>query len=228
MSQQPPGALRTGATPVREPFFKAATAKEDQQSSWNASGLILENNAEQTDEEDLQCYQIRREYTDVSWNDGMDEMLRVKQELVSAWDERGDLPGGLPDPDERRYLEIEKELTGSQITDETQQKILMLKNGSGSADSSMKEFYAAFSLLQGSPSRERIADVIRGIDALGEETDDGLSLLRMAIEEALELQNARNARTDWHYQDKQNRYDRVQRQAQTEFDKAKRRTDRWR
>ena len=228
MPQKPPGAVSAGAVSAREPFFRTAGTREDQQSSWNASGLFFENNEEQTDEEDLQCYQIRREYTDVSWNDAMDGILRVKQELVSAWDAGRDLAGGLSDSDQRRYLEIEKELTGSAITDETQQKILLLKNGSGKADPSMKEFYAAFSLLQGSPSRDRIEDVIRGIDALGNEADDGLCLLRMAIEEALELQNLRNARTDRHYQDKQNIYDRQQRQAQTEFDKAKRRTDRWR
>ena len=57
--QKSPGASGAGAGPAREPFFKTAGIREDQHSSWNASGLILENSEEQTDEEDLQCYQMR-------------------------------------------------------------------------------------------------------------------------------------------------------------------------
>ena len=217
-----------GPVPAPKPFFKTAAAREEKQSTWNAAGLILDSREEDIDEEDLLCYQIRREYTEVAGDGSMDAMLRGKQQPESYWDAAGDLTGNMPGTDERRYLEIAKELTGSSMTDETRQKILLQKNGTGSADSSMKAFYAAFSLLQDSPSRDRIADVIDGIDRMGERADDGLYLLRTAIEEALELQNMRNARTDRHYQDKQNKYDRQQSQAQTEFDKAKRRTDRWR
>ncbi len=223
-----PSLPSSETVPVPEPFFKTVGSHVGQQSAWNASELIIDYDEEQISEEDLQCYQIRRKYTNVAQNDKMEELLRVKQEIESAWNTGKDLSGSMPDPAMKRYLEIEKELTGSGISDETQQKILLLKNGTGDEDPSIKQFYSAFSLMQGAPSRERIEDVIRGIDELGSKMDEGLHLLRMAIEEALEAQNKRNAQTDRRYQGQQKKYDRQQHQAQDEYNSAKRRTDRWR
>ena len=223
-----PGRQRSGTAPFPEPFFKPVGSHEGQENAWNASELIIDYDEEQISEEDLQCYQIRRRYTDAAQNGKMEGMLRVKQEIESAWNSQKDLSGSMPDIDRKRYLEIEKELTGSGITDETQQKILLLKNGTGDEDPSMKQFYAAFTLLQGAPSREKIQEVIRGIDELGSSADEGIHLLQMAIEAALEAQNKRDALTDRRYQDQQKKYDRKQHRAQDEFDRAKRRTDRWR
>ena len=60
------------------------------------------------------------------------------------------------------------------------------------------------------------------------EAGEALTLLQHAIAEAVALQDQSNSRQNRFYQERQDQYDSARQDAQSAYDKAKRRADRWR
>ena len=206
---------------VKEPEFRPNQSPvSGKESAWNASALIIDEEIEKPDEEDLQCYQLRRRYNEINQDGIHDALLRTKKDPENGWDNYKSAEEG--------YLRIGQELSKGDIADETRKKMILLKNGSEDMEPAMKQFYAAFTLLQGSPSRDRITEVLNGIDMLGYEAGEALTLLQRAIAEAVALQDQSNSRQNRYYQERQDQYDSARQDAQNAYDKAKRRADRWR
>ena len=207
-----------------KPVLTAGISSQD--SKWNAESLILEEQEETADETDLQLYQIRKKFTGVSHDDQLEQMLRSKQTPDAEWS--ADTPADLSV--EQRYLRITKQLSGGQINDAAQKEMIFLSGTGSGADFGMKQFYSVFTVLQGSPSRGQISDVLKktAYCSAANENNAGIRILSEAVREAVQRQDEFDAAQDKRYRSRQIRYNDAQDQAQIDYNAAKRKADRWR
>ncbi|MDO5132216.1 MAG: hypothetical protein Q4D81_04425 [Eubacteriales bacterium] len=193
----------------------------------DASSLILEEIHAPVTEEDVQMYQLRKKYSSISGDGNLD---RMEREIPAPLREQKEDSPSTSLTAAQLYLRIGGHLMKGQLSDSALQDMVLLAGTDRGADEGMKQFYTAFTLLQGSPSRGRIRDFLEEAEKIPyrNETDGGVRILAQTIRRAAEEQDAENAARDRKYQERQSRYDRERAKAQKEHDAAKRKADRWR
>ena len=203
------------------------SADKEADGKWDASSMLIEEIVDSVTDEDLQLYQIRKRYLGMPPDEKMEQMEHQVPTLVSEWD----------DPDmatdlhpEGMFLKIGTYLSKGQITDMAQQEMLLLSGTEKAGDPGMKQFYSVFTLLQGSPSRSRIANVLAKAGQIpsGKAVGSSIRILAEAIRNAVAEQDARDISQDRHYRSRQAGYDKIHEKVKKDYDDAKRRTDRWR
>lgn len=203
------------------------SADKDADGKWNASSMLIEETKDPVTDEDLQLYQIRKRYLGMSQDEELEQMEHQVPTPVSEWDGPDTAAGLHP---ECLFLKIGTYLSKGQITDMAQQEMLLLSGTEKAADPGMKQFYSVFTLLQGNPSRSRIANVLAKAGQIpsGNAVGSSIRILAEAIRNAVAEQDARDISQNRYYRSRQVGYDRIHEKARKDYDDAKRRTDRWR
>lgn len=212
------------ASPTRQEDVTARLLPFAVGSSWNASELILEERADAPDDEDVQCYLIRRRFTELKTDDELERMAQTKTQPASEWDE-----SALEPSQELLYLRVEKHLADSRFSELAEQEMLCLTESGKGKEPEKFAFYPAFTLLQGAPSRQRVSEVLDALAALpaaGERS--ALGILRAAASEVAEELAEQSAQQLKRYRGRQAELERLQGQAQQDYNAAQRKVDRWR
>ena len=214
---------KTGRDEKRAPSARMAAKP----GKWDAGTLILDEEEETTDDTDLLFYQLRKKYSGVSHDDMFEQMLRAVPDPVPEWSSESKPAASSP---YQKYLSIAQQLSRGQITDSAQKDMILLSGTGEDMDPGMKQFYSVFTLLQGNPSRERIASVMKNAEPglRGGESARALRILFNAVSYAVRKQDAFDDAQDRHYRTRQGRLNAARRNAQSEYDSAKREADRWR
>ncbi len=191
--------------------------------AWDASKLILEEKADALDEEDVQCYLIRRRFSRLEADDALERMEQAKTPPVPAWDEKAE------GSQELLYLQLEKRLADGRITEQAQTDMLRLMESGNQREPEMNAFYQVFTLLQNEPSQKRLLEVLARVAALPETGRNfAVRSLGAAASAYAREQQAKNAQQNKRYRDRQAELDRQQNQAQKDFDTAQKSADYWR
>ena len=227
-SSQVPGA-GSASQPFRIPGAGNAPlpfeADEKPDKEWDAGALYLKEEADPPDEEDVQCYMIRKKLRGVFRDDELERMERVKPEPVSDWGtgsavrmEAGEL-----------YLALETGLSGGRLSDQDAQNMVLMRGKEDAPSEGMCHFYPLFTLLQDNPSRRRIQETLSQVLDIPREDpcSKGIFALKDAIEEEVNRQDAFNEQQDRKYRTRQAELDRKRDDAKSRYDSAARRTDRW-
>ena len=195
-------------------------------SEWDADTLYLKEETDAPDEEDLQCYLLRKKYSNIRQDDELEKMERGRGNPVPEWDGEDvySMNGDM------RYLMLERELSGGQLNEQCEDYLLILKNTQQTACREMGHFYPLFTLLQGNPSRWAIDGELQAIRSIAQDgsLDEAVQALYSAAEGEVRKQDLMKEQQDRKYRKKQSELDEKRNMAQSRYDKAERRTDRWR
>ena len=131
---------------------------------------------------------------------------------------------------DRLFLQLGNHLGKGQISDTVRKEMIILSGTDRKTDSGMKLLYLVFTLLQGNPSRDALADAFDRIGMIPphEITAEGVRIMGRAIQSAVADQDARNMEKDRNNRSRQAKYNRERKKAEQQYESSRRRADRWR
>ncbi len=216
------GSGKRGFSPIRA----SSGMLSSEPDSKDASLLIIKEEEEPLTEEDVQLYQIRRRFSDITEDRALHQMECQIPLPVSLWEEADVHVLSI----DRLFLQLGNHLGKGQISDTVRKEMIILSGTDRKTDSGMKLLYLVFTLLQGNPSRDALADAFDRIGMIPphEITAEGVRIMGRAIQSAVADQDARNMEKDRNNRSRQAKYNRERKKAEQQYESSRRRADRWR